>query len=131
MASEQGPLSREERVEEFGERKVEHTEWWDQESDRAQETMDALVDVVELRDECQLVKRGTSVSRDGEHTISLTVNVAGEPWVPTHEGEERTVYLCGGCERIYEEPAGDHTKRCPRCGTEVAYDGTEVRTVVF
>lgn len=128
---EDGPLSKEERIEVFGERKAEHAEWWAQEMGRVEEVRNDLVAVIENRDDTQLAKTGKSVGRSGEHTVRLEAKVAGEPWEPTRDGEERDIYLCGGCDYTYERPTGDHTKRCPHCGTEVGYEETEVRTVVF
>ena len=124
-------LDREERIEQFGERRVDHTEWWAEESGRVDEVVLEILDAIDDRDDVQLAKRGTSVSRTGEHDASFKLRIAGEPWEYHGRGDERTVYCCGGCDRLYENPAGDRTERCPRCGTEVDYDGTEVRTVVF
>jgi len=130
-AEHEAGLDREERIEQFGERRVDHTQWWAEESGRVDEVVLDIVDAIDDRDDVQLAKRGTSVSRTGEHDASFKLRIAGEPWEYHGSGDERTVYCCGGCDRVYENPAGDRIKRCPRCGTEVDYDGTEVRTVVF
>lgn len=52
--------------------------------------------------------------------------------------QKAEVYRCGGCERIYDKPQthtldGDEydTPRCPYCGTQVDYEGTEVGEVAF
>lgn len=74
------PLSREERIEEFGKEKVEHTEWWASEMERVGNVMEQLVGEVSERDDVQLSRRGKEVGRDGEHTLKLRVTVAGEPW---------------------------------------------------
>ena len=138
MASEEhaDAVSREKRVDLFGERKVDHTEWWSEESGRVEEIVLDIIDTVEDRDDVQLAKRGSSVSRTGEHTASFELRIAGDPWEYHDKENERAVYRCGGCEKLHGEPRvkkeGPYeVERCPHCGTKTQYEDTEVRTVVF
>jgi len=128
-AESESAIDREERVEMFGERHVDHTEWWASESGRVEEVVTEILDAVRDRDDVQLARRGTSVGRTGEHTASFELRIAGEPWEYQEGEEERSVLRCGGCDRIYANPYTED--RCPYCGTPVDNEDTEVRTVVF
>jgi hypothetical protein len=81
------PLSREERIEMFGEEKVEHTEWWSEETGRVDDVIQEIVTVVEDRDDVQLARRGSSVGRDGKHEARFRLVVAGEPWRGVEDGD--------------------------------------------
>jgi len=129
------PLTREERIAHFGETHVERTEWSTQERRRVRDLKDEILAAIEERDDAQVIRHGNSIDRDGLHELRFRVQVAGQPF-QADDREQRDVYACGGCDRLYDEPfVDDDTKkdveRCPYCGTRVGYEGTELRTVVF
>ena len=63
------PLSREARIEEFGEQQVAHTEWWSDEMGRVDDVRADLLESIREREDCQLAKTGTSVDRDGRRAV--------------------------------------------------------------
>ncbi|MGQ3723431.1 hypothetical protein [Natrialba aegyptia] len=88
MSDDDRPLSREERIEEFDEQQVDHTEWWAGELDRVDEVQGEILESIRERPDCRVAKRGTSTSRDGVHELTFTVSVVGEPWVPKGEYDD-------------------------------------------
>jgi predicted amidophosphoribosyltransferase len=57
-----------------------------------------------------------------------------DPDAGSDDRRTETVYLCGGCERVYGRPrtAVNHPEEhCPHCGTPTASDQTEVSVVAF
>lgn len=73
-------LTKDERIEQFGEEYVKHSEWWIDQLDLMEDVQDDVLDAIDDRDDARVVKRGSSTSHSGKHTLSFTVNVAGEPW---------------------------------------------------
>lgn len=125
------PMTREERVDHFSERFVDHSEWWEEEMSRVRDVVADILDGVRDRDDVEVAKRGTSVDTKGIHTGTFELKIAGEPW-EFSDGEEHTVYRCAGCERVYDRPRdADHGECCPLCGTRTSHEDTEVKTVVF
>ena len=86
--NEDHPVDRETLVEEFGEEEVEHTEWWSEEMDRVRSVREEILETVRDRDDVQLMKTGTSTSRDGRHETTFKLRVAGEPWNGGDDSDE-------------------------------------------
>lgn len=84
-------LSREARIEAFGEEQVEHDEWWDHENDRVEEVLGEVTADVQERDDVQLIRRGVSVHQSGEHELRFRLAVAGEPWEETEASHEEVI----------------------------------------
>jgi hypothetical protein len=97
------PLSRDERIDEFGREFVEHSEWAEHERERLTDVFDAITDTLDDRADVALKRHGRSVSNDGEHELRLRLLVDGDPWV-RDDATLETIYRCGICERLYNEP---------------------------
>lgn len=115
-------LDRDALVEEFGEERVEHTEWWAAEMQRAREVRDAILAAIDDREDARVAKRGMSVSPDGRHEVRFTVDVAGEPF----RASDDEVYVCPPCRNLQDRdvqivvPGGtDGTVWCPHCHDEM------------
>ena len=74
------PIDREELVDEFGEDEVERQEWWSDEMSRVDDVRNEILDAVRDRDDVQLMRTGSSTSRDGRHEATFKLRIAGEPW---------------------------------------------------
>jgi hypothetical protein len=136
MTGTRNSLSREDLIEQFGERAVQHSEWGAEERDRVHEIVDNILAAIEDRDDVELAKTRTSISRTGEHEVGFDLTIAGEPWEYHSEDAEETVYKCGACECVYSEPqvTGKDPEKdgaCPSCGTPVQDESTKMRIIAF
>lgn len=86
--TDEAVLSREERIEQFGEEYVARTEWWTEQLDLVEDVQEDLLAVVESHEDTQVVTRGVSTSENGVHELRLTVRVAGEPFEWDGESDE-------------------------------------------
>ncbi|QIO25476.1 hypothetical protein [Haloarcula sp. JP-L23] len=119
------------------EQQIRHTYWYAEESQRCRAKLAPLVTHVRRQPDLQLCQHGVSTDASGTHEVRLRFEVDGEAWT-NDDRDVREVYRCGGCERLFEEPQTHDPdgneydeERCPRCGTAVTFDRTEVQTVVF
>ena len=87
MSDDDRPIDRSALIEEFGEQEVERQEWWADEMDRVGGVRDDILAAVRERDDVQLMKTGTSTSRDGRHEATFRLRIAGEPWDGESDGE--------------------------------------------
>lgn len=73
-------ISREKRIEVFGEEYVEHTEWWTDQLDLVEIVLDDILTVIDEREDARVARRGIETDQSGQHRLTLTVDIAGEPW---------------------------------------------------
>lgn len=96
--SESDPmLSREERVELFGEQKVEHIEWSTEQRRMVRSVIDDALDFISDRNGVMISQHGTTVKRNGKHEARIKLYVAGDPWDPDSvDSDDAEVRTDGG-----------------------------------
>lgn len=76
---EDRPLSRDERIELFGEDMVEQTEWSAEQSQMVRSVIDDALDYIAERNDVVISQTGSTVRENGKHEARIRFHVAGDP----------------------------------------------------